>query len=113
MIHNRIFGDDVQLEYIVRAGGKLSIVTSQPAIKGRDARQPEIDAMMSGKGFEKLGLGTYYHSGGGLLVHDLFSKNAKFAEMDGLVYPIDPVIQRVTADFAEFLRQNPICVETE
>jgi hypothetical protein len=107
-IHNRIFGDDVRLERIVPVGGRLSIITSQPAIKGRDARQEEIDAMMAEKGFERIGLGTYYHSGEGLLVHDLVPKNAKVSEQDGVVQPIDPVIQRVTPEFAEFLRRHPI-----
>jgi hypothetical protein len=111
VIHNRIFGDDVRLERIVPVGGKLSIITSQPAIKGRDAVQAEIDGLMTDKGFERIGLGTYYHAGEGLLVHDLLPKNVKVGKQDGMVQPIDPVIQRVTPEFAEFLRQHPIAGE--
>jgi hypothetical protein len=38
-IHNRIFNDQIKLEYIVPVGlGEVSIVTSQPFIKGQDAK---------------------------------------------------------------------------
>jgi hypothetical protein len=29
---------------------------------------------------------------------------------DGLIYPIDPVIQRITPDFGEFLRAEPYTI---
>jgi len=92
--------------------GIISIVTSQPFIKGRDAEQGEIDAMMYRKGFERIGEGMYYHSGEGLLVHDLVPKNAK-VDTDGRVLAIDPVIQRVTPEFAEYFRRNPISGKAE
>jgi hypothetical protein len=104
---NRIFDDDVEFERVVPVGNKLSIVTSQPFIKGRDATQPEIDLFMREKGFEKIGEGTFYHSGEGLLVHDLLPKNAKMSQ-SGRVHPIDPVIQRVTPEFAHDLKMHPI-----
>ena len=106
--HNRVFDDDVRLERIVPKGGKLSIVTSQPMIKGRDATEPEIDNLMTSKGFEKIGVGTYHHAGEGLLVHDLVPKNAKVSSSTGKVHVIDPVIQRVTPAFAADLKANPI-----
>ena len=107
-IHNRIFNDRVRLEAIVPTGpGMLSIVTSQPFVKGRDAEQDEIDAVMHSKGFERLGEGMYYHVGEGLLVHDLLPKNVKVSE-SGYVHAIDPVIQRITPDFADYFRRNPI-----
>jgi hypothetical protein len=62
---------------------------------------------MRGKGFEKIGEGTFHHVGEGLLVHDLFSKNAKVSE-SGRIHPIDPVIQRVTPGFANDLRTHPV-----
>jgi hypothetical protein len=106
--HNHIFNDDVKLECIVPVGNKLSIVTSQPFIEGRDATSAEIDDYMVKKGFEKIGHGTYYHPGEQLLVHDLVSKNAKVSEITGRVRPIDPVIQRVTPEFAHDLKAHPI-----
>ena len=87
--------------------GLLSIVTSQPFVNGRDAEQSEIDAMMLEMNFERIGEGMYYHAGEGLLVHDLVPKNVKVVA-DGCVLPIDPVIQRITPDFADYFRRNPI-----
>jgi len=104
---NRIFDDDVVLERIVPVGNKLSIVTSQPFIKGRGATASEIDRFMREKGFEKIGEGTFHHLGEGLLVHDLAPKNAKVSE-SGIIHPIDPVIQRVTPEFAHDLKMHPI-----
>ena len=43
---------------------------------------------------------------GGRLPYDLFPKNAMQAA-DGVIYPFDPVIQRIQPDFAEFLREHP------
>ena len=105
VIHNQIFNDDIRLERVVVCGTKLSIVTSQPFIKGRDATGPEIDAYMTGKGFERIGEGAFWHPAAGLYVHDLLPKNAK-CDDHGMVQPIDPVIQRVTREFAEFLRED-------
>jgi hypothetical protein len=58
-LHNKLFDDDVRVERIVpvntgAAGPRYSIVTSQPAIRGVAASEKETDAMMDGKGFEKL-----------------------------------------------------------
>jgi hypothetical protein len=106
-IHNRIFNDDIHIERVVPHRGKLSIVTSQPFIRGVDAPQGEIDRYMEKLGFERLSTGTYYHADEGLLVHDLVPKNAK-QDRAGNIYLIDPVIQRVTPDFADFMRKNPI-----
>jgi hypothetical protein len=43
----------------------------------------------------------------GLLVYDLVPKNAK-KDAAGHILLIDPVIQRVLPDFADFMRDNPI-----
>ena len=101
---NRLFGDDVRIERIVPSQGKLSIVTSQPMIKGRDASQDEIDSYMAGKGFRKIGPSAYHSEGENILVHDLVPKNAKVGA-SGIVHPIDPAIQRVTPDFASDLEK--------
>jgi hypothetical protein len=66
-IQNRIFSDDVHLERVVSVGGRFSIVTTQPFIRGVDAPQEEIDREMVNMGFERLGIGTYYHADEGLL----------------------------------------------
>ena len=105
-LQNQIFDDDIRLERIVPNAGKPIIVISQTAIEGVDAPQPAINALMQAKGFEKLIDGAYYDERRGLLVYDLLPKNAKQAA-DGIVYPIDPVVQRITPDFADFLRSDP------
>ncbi len=108
-LQNLIFHDDIRLERVVAIHGQPVIITSQPAIKGVKASQPALDAMMAGMGYEKLADGAYYDEPHGLLVFDLFPRNA-FQAADGQIYPIDPVIQRITPDFGQFLRENPYTI---
>ena len=105
-LQNRIFNDDIQLERVVANNGKPIIITSQPAIKGGSPTQAVLDELMNGKAYEKLADGAYYDEPAGLLVFDLFPRNA-IQTADGHVYPIDPVIQRITPDFGRFLRTHP------
>jgi len=94
-LHNRIFDDDVRIEFVVpRGGGKYSIVSSQPAVRGDPATQEQIDETMRSKGFEPFGNGVYYNQAEGLLIHDMHPRNAVFRE--GSAVPIDTSIQRVT-----------------
>ena len=108
-LQNQIFNDDIRLERIVLKGGKPIIVTSQPAIKGSSPTQAALDELMLAKGYERLADGAYYEIKSGLLVFDLFPRNAIQAA-DGHIYPIDPVIQRITPDFAQFLREEPYTI---
>lgn len=103
---NKVFDDDIRLERVLVKRGKLIIVTSQPAIEGKAAKQADIDAMMSGKVFEKFIDGAYYRAKDGLLVFDLLPRNV-IETGDGRIYPIDAAIQRIQPDFADFLRENP------
>jgi hypothetical protein len=96
--HNRIFSDDVQLEWIAPVPQGLSIVTSQPFIEGRDATQDEIESFMARKGFKKVGQGAYYGTGENLLIHDLMPRNVKVDPL-GRIHPIDAAITRVTLEF--------------
>ncbi|MBI5766681.1 MAG: hypothetical protein HZA93_02730 [Verrucomicrobia bacterium] len=105
-LHNRIFADDIRLEYVLENGGFPIIVISQPGVKGTPPPQSAIDAMMSLKGFENLAPGAFYDCGKGLLIFDLVPRNA-IQTSDGSVFPIDPVIQRIDSDFGEFLRAQP------
>ena len=105
-LQNTIFLDDIQLERVVLDNGKPIIITSQPAIKGHAPTQVALDELMTGKGYEKLANGAYYDEPKGLLIFDLFPRNAIQAA-DGHIYPIDPVIQRITPDFGQFLRDHP------
>jgi hypothetical protein len=108
-LQNQIFNDDIRLERIVIKGGKPIIITSQPAIKGGSPTQTALDGLMAVKGYEKLADGAYYDETAGLLVFDLFPRNAIQAP-DGQIYPIDPVIQRITREFGQFLREEPYTI---
>jgi hypothetical protein len=62
--------------------------------------------MMRTKGLEPLAPGAFYDAKAGLLIFDLIPRNAILTADDG-VFPIDPVIQRIDPDFAEFLHRHP------
>ena len=104
-LQNQIFNDDIRLERVVLKNGKPIIVTSQPFIKGDAPSQAALDELMIGKGYEKLADGAYYDEAVGLLIFDLFPRNA-IQTANGVIFPIDPVIQRVTSDFGQFLRDH-------
>jgi len=108
-LQNQLFGDDIRLERVVVRGGKPIIVISQPAVKGDHPSSAALDELMLDKGYEKLADGAYYDARNGLLVFDLFPRNA-IQSADGQIYPIDPVIQRITPDFAQFLRDEPYTI---
>ena len=108
-LQNQIFGDDIRFERITLSDGKPIIVTSQPAIKGAEPTQLALDELMQSKGYEKLDAGAYYDECAGLLVFDLFPRNA-IQVANGDVFPIDPVVQRVTKEFGEFLREHPYTI---
>ena len=105
-LQNQIFNDDIQLERVVLINGKPVVLTSQPFIMGQAAAISGLDQLMFGKDYEKLTDGAYYGGHSGLLIFDLVPRNAIQAS-DGSIYPIDPVIQRITPEFAEFLREEP------
>lgn len=78
-LQNQLFNDDIRLEWIVSNGSRPIIITSQPAIKGVPPTQAALDELMLGKGYEKLADGAYYDGQAGLLVFDLFPRNAILA----------------------------------
>lgn len=104
LLQNRFFADDIRLERVVLKADHPVIVTSQPAVAGTAAPPDLVDALMEAERFERLASGTYYRDG--FLVFDLVPRNAILAA-DGVVYPIDPVIQRIDPSLAGFLRENP------
>ena len=103
-LQNKFFDDDIRLERVVLKSGRPVIVTSQPAIAGQAALPHLVDELMVSVGYERLAAGAYYREG--FLIFDLVPRNA-IAAADGIVYPIDPVVQRIQPDFADFLRENP------
>jgi hypothetical protein len=106
LLQNRLFNDDIQLERIVENGGIPRIVISQPSLTGTHPDQVLIDDLMVGGGYRRLGEGAFYDAESGLLVFDLMPRNV-IQTPNGELCPIDPVIQRVTPDFAEFLAEHP------
>jgi hypothetical protein len=107
-LQNSVFGDDIRLDRVIRNNGKPIIITSQPAVEGVEAPAFVIDALMLEKGYEKLAEGAFY-DGRELFIFDLFPRNV-IQTTSGDVFPIDPVIQRVTPEFAAFLRSNPTMI---
>jgi hypothetical protein len=101
--HNRIFGDDIQMEYVaLTTDGALSIVTSQPFIKGREGTQIEIDQYMAAKKFQKIKNATYYNSSSNLAIHDLWPKNTR-VDSNGILHPIDSNICRIKLEMIQRL----------
>jgi hypothetical protein len=108
-LHNQIFEDDIRLEYVLENDGVPIIVISQPGVRGTPPSQTAIDAMMTSKRFEVIAPGAFYTAAEGLLIFDLIPRNAIFTA-DAGVFPIDPVIQRIDAEFATFLRAHPYTI---
>ena len=108
-LQNQLFNDDIRLEHVVTKNGRPIIVTSQPFIRGVAPTPLALDEMMVGRGHEKLADGAFYDARVGLLIFDLFPRNALQAT-NGVIYPIDPVIQRINAEFGGFLRQHPYTI---
>lgn len=105
-LQNEIFSDDIQLEYVLRNEDRPIIVTSQPAVEGQMGRVAAISDMMVQKGYTRLTDDAFYDGSTGLLVFDLFPRNVLETATQHLL-PIDPVIQRIDRDFAEFLHAQP------
>lgn len=104
-LHNRIFDDDIRVERVVlQRGGAFSIVISQRRVDGDPALEAQINETMDSKGFEPFGDGIYYNADKGLLIHDMHPRNAVFSQ--GRTVPIDTSIQRVTPEFAAWVRAN-------
>jgi hypothetical protein len=108
-LQNEIFSDDIQLEYVLSNNGKPIIVTSQPAVEGQKGKVAAICQMMVDKGYIRLTDDAFYDGRTGLLVFDLFPRNV-LETASQLLLPIDPVIQRIDHDFAEFLRAHPYTI---
>lgn len=110
-LQNEIFDDDIRLEGVRRLDSqRITIITSQPAIVGRAAFLNEIDQLMDAMAFERVGEGAYYQVLPSILFFDVLPRNVLIDHND-VPHVIDPVIQRVTPEFALFVRQNPQLIE--
>ena len=94
----------MRVERVVKHGGKPFIVTSQPQVKGPAATPRQIIRTMGESGFDPIAPGAFSHREEGILAFDAYPKNVKFS--GGEAAPIDPVLQRATSEFAEFIRRN-------
>lgn len=79
------------------------LATAYRGRSGHTGRNRGIDAS---EGLPEIDRGGLSGRGCGLLIYDLFPRNV-VRSGDGTLYPIDPVIQRVTPDFADFLARHP------
>jgi len=106
-LQNQIFNARIRLRGVVDQGdGKISIVTDQPWVEGPDAPVSKIDwFIVYDLEFERLDAGLFYDAATGLLIADVFPKNAKLS--NGLVHVFDPVVQRVAPSLRHSLGFNP------
>ena len=109
LLQNELMQDDIRLEQVVLRDRVPVIITSQRWIKGAPTPPQYIDTAMKEQGYEKLTEGTFYLPARELLAFDVFPRNA-LSEPGGEIAVFDPVIQRVTADFVDFIRAEPSCM---
>ena len=107
-LQNQIFSDDIRLERIALKNGQPVIITSQPFIKGIKATAAELDELMQGKNYEKLADGAYYAEREGLLVFDLFSRNAIKAEDGHIITQLTRLFSVSRQNLPNFCAQNLI-----
>lgn len=105
-LQNELFNDDIRFEYVATRERLPVIVTSQRIAIGVPAQEAEIIAVMEDSGYEHIAPGTFYLENRGLLVYDLHPRNA-IKDPAGDIQMIDPVVQRVLPDFADFIRDHP------
>ncbi|MEZ5303513.1 MAG: hypothetical protein R3F11_23155 [Verrucomicrobiales bacterium] len=91
ILHNKIFGDEIRLEGLLQEGSSLSIVTSQPYIKGLIPERSEVDDLLAGSGFRRMQDGFWFSQERQVGIVD--TKPANFIRSDdGAIHPIDVVI---------------------
>ena len=100
---NQEFGTHIKLLGVRRTALGPAIRTSMPFVKGVPATPTQVDSAMTGPGYEKIGEGAYYHAGKGIVSYDMHPKNVVFR--DGKIYPIDAIVQQVSASHAQELKQ--------
>ena len=108
-LQNELFSDDIQLEAIAIRDRVPVVITSQPIYRGIPTPEAEIITLMTANQFKHLAPGTFYLKERGLLVFDLHPRNA-IRDPKGFVHVFDPVVQRITEDFAQYIEEFPICM---
>jgi hypothetical protein len=103
-LNNRFFGDDIRLEQLWNDGGRLRVVTSQPAVEAPAASDADIEAFFADLGFEKVHRGErefFYNPSEQVIAYDAHRGNV--LNDNGKILPIDVGMQRVTPELAAAL----------
>jgi hypothetical protein len=91
LLQNYFFGDDIQLESLVRDRERLRVLTSQPNVVGSPAPYGEIMEWFADLGFERVDINgriAWYFPADNLLVADAHEGNV-LRTSDGVLTPID------------------------
>lgn len=108
VLFNELFGDDIRVTGVL-ADPTPAIVTTQPVIRGRDARPDEIESFMAGLDFEPIeevvvgrrDSASFFRPSDGIAAFDAHGENV-IAGADG-VAPIDLFVVRAGEDLRSFL----------
>jgi Serine/Threonine/Tyrosine Kinase found in polyvalent proteins len=104
LLHNEVFGDEIELLGIIDKRQAMHVVTSQPTITGLAAPIEEIAAFMSRLGFRalpdlklgRLGAVSFLRDSDRVAAFDCHPAN--FLQRDGDVFPIDVILVRAEDD---------------
>ncbi len=104
---NRVFGDDVKIEGIVRLPeeGAPRVVISQPFVKGRDATADEVRDFLNTHGFFE-DKGRWIHPILGINVSDTLTEGNAITRDDGSVMPIDWLMEQTNAHDLREIRER-------
>lgn len=104
---NRVFGDDVKIEGIVRLPEEDAprVVISQPFVPGRDAAADEIAAFLNERGFVE-DRGRWIHPILGVTVGDTLTEGNAVTRADGSLMPIDWLLEPTNAHDLREVRER-------
>lgn len=109
---NALMGDDIRLHAVERDKfGNVSIVTSQPDIKGEPVTQQEIDTDMQEAGYEKFNEVHFYRRSDNAAIFDLHPGNAvkvgnQVVAYDGIALHPDAKLRAAIGSAMDNLRAN-------
>ena len=104
LLHNEVFGDEIELIGIIDKRQALHVVTSQPTIRGAAATPSQIIEFMIGMGFReipginigRLGAMSFLRDDDGVAAFDCHAAN--FLASGYNVVPIDVILVRASND---------------
>ncbi len=93
---NRLFGDDIRFHGVLATAEGVSLVTTQPFVRGERPAAEEVDAWFFAAGFERCGFNRWKHADG-VEIADAHTGNL-IKTADGELVPIDLQVLASPAD---------------